>query len=167
MSQPVRNKHITPSDPKKTKPSSQKPKTTKKYGLDRFKSADGKYGTSKLEDRFAKRFLDKLGINYIRQYKMGGTGRYCDFAVPEHNILIEVDGDYFHAYGLLEEDMDAIQKKNHKVDLKKDRWALENNFIMVRIWEHDIIKHPSKVMKRLKELFGIQDKPKNKIKKKK
>lgn len=158
MSQPIRNKKYALEKPKKPA----KKKEIKKTGLDRFKSEDGKYGTSKLEDRFAKRFLDKLGVNYIRQYKMGGTGRFCDFAILGHNILIEVDGDYFHAYGILYEDMDKLQKKNHEVDLKKNRWALENGFIMVRIWEHDIIKHPVAVMKRLKELFGIKDNKKNK-----
>ena len=33
------------------------------------------FGTSKLEERFAKNFLDKLGLNYTYQYKMVSIGR--------------------------------------------------------------------------------------------
>ena len=33
------------------------------------------YGTSKLEERFAKNFLDKLGVEYKYQYKAESIGR--------------------------------------------------------------------------------------------
>ena len=117
-----------------------------------------KVGSSKLEEKFAREFLDKLGVKYVRQWPMGKTGRYCDFAIERHNILIEVDGDYYHGYGLLYEKMDAIQKHNNTVDRYKNQWAMEHGFKMVRIWEHDIKKEPSKVMMRLKRMFGIRDK---------
>lgn len=53
------------------------------------------YGTSKLEDRFAKEFLEKLGIKYIYQFKAESIGRYFDFFLPESKIFLEVDGDYW------------------------------------------------------------------------
>ena len=57
-----------------------------------------KYGTSKLEDRFAKEFLDRLGLKYVRQYEAKDIKRYYDFAVKSPNgavVLIEIDGDYW------------------------------------------------------------------------
>ena len=54
--------------------------------------------------------------------------------------------------------MDAIQKHNNAVDRYKNQWALEHNFKMVRFWEHEIRKEPSKVMTKLKRLLGIRDK---------
>lgn len=57
-----------------------------------------KYGTSKLEDRFAKEFLDRLGLKYIRQYEAKDIKRFYDFAVKSSNgavVLIEIDGDYW------------------------------------------------------------------------
>ena len=57
-----------------------------------------KYGTSKLEDRFAKDFLDKLGYKYERQYEAKSIKRFYDFAVKQENgaiVLIEIDGDYW------------------------------------------------------------------------
>lgn len=53
------------------------------------------YGTSKLEDKFAKEFLDKLGVNYIRQFKAESIERYYDFYLVDSHILIEIDGDYW------------------------------------------------------------------------
>lgn len=109
------------------------------------------YGTSKLEDRFAKDFLDKLGLVYETQYKAESIGRYYDFYLPASNTIIEVDGDYYHSYGLLYEQMSPMQKKNKRVDDQKDKWAREHGISLIRIWEHDINKNPSQVMKMLKE----------------
>lgn len=109
------------------------------------------YGTSKLEDRFAKNFLDKLGVVYQTQYKAESIGRYYDFYCPASNTLLEIDGDYYHSYGLLYEQMSPMQKKNRRVDEQKDKWAREHGINLIRIWEHDINKNPSQVLKMLKE----------------
>lgn len=109
------------------------------------------YGTSKLEDRFAKDFLDKLNIVYQTQFKAESIGRYYDFYCPASNTIIEIDGDYFHSYGLLYEQMSPMQKKNKRVDEQKDKWAREHGINLIRIWEHDINKNPTQVMNMLKE----------------
>lgn len=54
-----------------------------------------RYGTSKLEQRFAKEFLDALGIKYTYQFEAKGIGRFYDFYCYEANLIIEVDGDYY------------------------------------------------------------------------
>ena len=48
------------------------------------------YGTSKLEEKFAKEFLDKLGVEYIYQFKAESIGRYYDFCIPSANLIIIV-----------------------------------------------------------------------------
>ena len=58
------------------------------------------YGTSKLEEKFAKEFLDKLNVKYIYQFKMESIGRYLDFYLPDEHMAIEIDGDFYHSYGL-------------------------------------------------------------------
>lgn len=110
------------------------------------------YGTSKLEERFAKNFLDKLGIKYTYQYKAESIGRYYDFKL-EDNILIEIDGDFYHGYNLVHEDKNKMQKHNEYVDRIKDRWALEHGFVLYRIWEHDINNNPQKVLDLLNEIL--------------
>ena len=136
-----------------------KKKTLKTRGQKRreFREKKPEYGTSNLEVRFMHNFLDKLGVRYVYQFPMGSTKRFIDFKIEGIPVCIEVDGDYYHAYGLLEEEMNQMQKKNHRVDQYKDRWCLMNGIKLIRIWEHDINKHPEKVMTMLKrELLGIR-----------
>lgn len=54
-----------------------------------------KFGTSKLEKTFEEEFLKKMKIKYIWQYEAKEIGRWFDFYIPDSNILIEVDGDYW------------------------------------------------------------------------
>ena len=108
------------------------------------------YGTSKLEERFAKNFLDKLGYKYETQFKAESIGRYYDFYIPTANLLLEIDGDYFHSYGLVYEEMNPMQKKSSRVDKDKDKWALTHKIPLIRIWEHDINNNPKQIMEMLK-----------------
>lgn len=128
----------------------------KRYGWRNFPHPE--YGTSKLEERFAHDFLDKLGIKYEAQFKAESIGRYYDFYLPEHRILIEIDGDYYHSYGLVYEQMNAMQKRNKRVDDIKNHWAAINGIPLMRIWEHDINEHPTLVMAMLKQRLYIVDK---------
>lgn len=122
-----------------------------------------KYGTSKLEDFFAENFLDMLGVKYVRQYEAKEIGRFYDFFCPDANVIIEVDGDYYHSYGLTYEQKNPMQKHNEWVDRVKDEWALSHGIPILRIWEHDIRDNPEKVMKTLKESIGKYTEKQRKI----
>lgn len=113
------------------------------------------YGTSKLEEKFAKEFLEKLGINYVYQYKAESIGRFFDFYIPSANLIIEIDGDYWHSYNVEYENMTPTQKRNKRVDEAKDKWAVFHGIPVLRIWEHDINKNPAKVMQILKEKLSV------------
>ena len=125
-----------------------------------------KYGASKLEDYFAENFLDVIGVKYVRQFKAKEIGRFYDFYCENANIIIEVDGDYYHSYGLKYEEKNPMQKHNEWVDRVKDEWALERGIPVIRIWEHDIHENPEKVMKNLKEAIGKYTEKQNKIREK-
>ena len=131
-----------------------------KKKTERSKKPHPAYGTSKLEDRFAKEFLDRLGIKYERQYYAESIKRYYDFYLPDSRVLIEVDGDYYHSYGVVEEDMNPMQKRNRRADNIKDTWAMEHGIPLIRIWEHDINENPAKVVKYLESKIHIFDEKK-------
>ena len=146
MLQPTRREKATVIKKKKVK------KTTP-----RGKRPHPKYGTSKLEDRFAKEFLDRLGYKYERQYEAKDIGRFYDFAVKQDNgavVLLEIDGDYFHGHGLVHEEKSPMQKHNEWVDKVKDEWAAQHGIPLIRIWEHDINDNPGEVMRMLKKRIG-------------
>ena len=149
MPQPINKNIINPPKPKKKI-------TTKANRLKQLKEkrkGNNEYGTSKLEEKFAKNFLDKLGVNYIYQYKANSIGRYFDFKLTDYNVFIEVDGTYYHGYGLIYEDMSPMQKKNHKVDKIKNDYCSRNGYLLIRLWEHDINNNPKMVMDYLKEVL--------------
>ena len=124
-----------------------------KRNIERSKKPHPKYGTSKLEKKFAKEFLDKLGIEYEEQFEAKDIKRFFDFKI-KGRVLIEIDGDYYHSYGKVYEEMNPMQKKNARVD-ELNKWAHSNGYKLIRIWEHDINENPQKVMKILKENIGI------------
>lgn len=119
-----------------------------------------KYGTSKLEEDFAKNFLDRLGVKYVYQFEAKDIGRFYDFYLPSHNLIIEVDGGYYHSDPRVvnENKLNPMQKHNRRVDEYKNKWALAHGIPIMRIWEKDIREAPDKVLKELKERLYIEDK---------
>lgn len=123
------------------------------------------YGTSKLELYFAKEFLDKMGLKYIYQFEAKDMKRFYDFAVmstdkkdyvmetkdglksvkqdgqvPFIDLLIEVDGSYYHSDPRVvnENKLNPMQKHNKFVDKLKDEWAGMHCIPLLRLWEEDI-----------------------------
>lgn len=156
--QPTKKKE---DNSKKPRSRTKKRKLTKteviKKSIERSQKAHPKYGTSKLETRFAKQFLDKLGYKYEKQYFAPDIKRYYDFAIhTEHGlILVEVDGVYFHGKGLVHEEKNYMQKKSEYADEVKNEWARIHGIPLIRVWEDDINENPSGVMKMLREKIGI------------
>ena len=161
MAQPIKKQKITgPFNKPRSKTVKKKSPTVGEIirkKKDKGKKPHPDYGTSKLETKFAKEFLDKLGVKYERQFYAEDIKRYYDFYLPEQRVLIEVDGTYYHGYGLLYEDMNPMQKHNNRVNKNKNEWAAEHSIPLIRIWEHDINNHPSKVLTYLKKRIGIAD----------
>lgn len=141
---------------KKKKASDTSQKLPKMQKPTKGKRNHPKFGTSKLEEDFAKNFLDELGVKYTWQFEAKEIKRFYDYYLPDSRILIEIDGDYFHSYGLVREEMNPMQKKNNRVDKEKDAWAALHGFPLIRIWEHDIRKNPKGVMEMLKNRLYLQ-----------
>lgn len=143
-----------------------KSKTKKITDVVKKKRQHPKYGTSKLEDYFAENFLDVIGVKYVRQFEAKDIGRFYDFFCPSANVIIEVDGDFYHGYGLTYEEKSPMQKHNQWVDKTKDEWALRNGIPILRFWEHDIRENPEKVLKELRTAIGKYTDKQEKIKNK-
>ena len=128
-----------------------------KRNIERSKKPHPKYGTSKLEKKFAKEFLEKLGIKYEEQFEAKDIKRFYDFFLPDYRTLVEVDGSWFHSYGLIYEEMNPMQKRNARVDEIKNEWAALHGYPLIRIWEHDINENPQKVLDMLRERLGVEE----------
>ncbi len=80
--------------------------------------------------------LNENNIKNIPQYKYKGYS--FDFYLPDENILIECDGDYWHGYGKLDEDLDYNQLRSRNNDKIKNKLAKSGNIKLLRFWEHEI-----------------------------
>ena len=159
MVQPVKKSGTYQKPRSKTLKKKRKPTTSEiiKKNIARSKKPHPKYGTSKLEKKFAKEFLEKLGVKYEEQFEAKDIKRYFDFKL-DGRILIEVDGDYYHGYGKVHEEKTPMQKKNARVDEIKNKWAHSNGYKLIRIWEHDINENSEKVLNMLREQLGVETK---------
>lgn len=124
-----------------------------------------KYGTSKLEEDFARDFLDKLGVEYVYQFEAKDIGRFFDFRIMPNGPIFEIQGGYWHGDPRLyeEKELNSIQKKNRRVDEHKKKWALTNGIPIYYFWEKDIRENHEKVLKEICDILYIENQ-KNKIK---
>ena len=75
----------------KNKKNLSKEKKKKPVRINKYVRNHPQYGTSKLEEKFAKEFLDVLGVSYQYQFEAKDIKRFFDFLV-EGIVLIEIDG---------------------------------------------------------------------------
>ena len=102
---------------------------------------------NKLERLVADEF-DKANISYYFQYFITDNGicKSYDFKIKGKPIIIEVDGDFWHG---------NPNTKNHHIhvnetienDKLKTEMAMKRGFQVIRLWESDIKKDPSIVLK--------------------
>jgi G:T-mismatch repair DNA endonuclease (very short patch repair protein) len=107
--------------------------------------------SSKLEEKF-KIILDVLDIKYKHIFYAKPIKAFYDFYLPEYNILIEVDGDFWHCNPTKFPQAEYItQKRNILRDQEKNQWAKDNGYKLLRFWEDDINNNIKQVKKILLE----------------
>jgi very-short-patch-repair endonuclease len=100
----------------------------------------------KLPNKFEKRLylvLDNEKIKYVPQYEV--DRKIYDAYLPDYNVLLEFDGDYFHKK-TYKECIYPIQKRNFKNDKKKNWIAKNNGYKLIRIKELDYITSVKKLL---------------------
>ena len=113
----------------------------RKYGND--VSIIWKYSSS-IEDMITT-VLSDMNILYTRHKFVGGKN--YDIHIINTNILIEVNGDYWHANPSIYVENDIINYAGKgrilvneiwKTDIAKKQIAEENGYIVIDMWENDI-----------------------------
>lgn len=112
--------------------------------------------TSKLEDKMEE-LLKNNSINYQKVLYAKSIRAFYDFIIPNTNILIEVDGDFFHSNPKFYPDgpLYKTQIENNLRDQEKNQWAKDNGYKLLRFWETDINNNPDQVIEVLKKELGI------------
>ncbi len=79
--------------------------------------------------------LTKENIKFIKQYEL--ENKFYDFYIPDKNVLIEADGDFWHKQNLEECKYD-FQIEGYYNDLLKNQIAEKNGYKLIRIRENCI-----------------------------
>jgi len=110
--------------------------------------------TSKLEKTFAN-ILDLLDIKYQQFFYAKEIKAFYDFYIPEHNLIIEVDGDFWHCNPDKFPNPEYItQKRNIQRDKIKTQWAITNGYKLLRFWENDIKNNIKYIKQTLLEVIS-------------
>lgn len=91
-----------------------------------------------------REYLETLNINFIPQYKLvvGETYRYFDFMLTDLNILVEIDGDFWHAnpniYDL--SNLHEVQIQTLRNDDFKNKMIEHTDFDLIRFWASEVME---------------------------
>lgn len=108
---------------------------------------------SKLELKFLG-ILKEIGVEVIEQYEV--NYKLFDFYSEKHNILLEVDGDFYHCNPLVHgEPKYRTQFNTIKNDIEKNNISLKFNIPLFRFWEKDINERPEWVKEELKRILSL------------
>lgn len=99
-----------------------------------------------------KEILSKLNIPFKHQFRL--RNHNFDFYILNSNILIEVDGDYWHGNPKMFKKLSKMQLEQRIKDDRNNKLAKENNFILLRFWENDILRNEEIVKNKLENLIG-------------
>jgi len=104
-------------------------------------------------ERIFAKMMKELDIKVESQKVLGN--KIFDFYIPSKNMMIEVDGDYYHANPLIYEakDLNKMQIRNVRNDKFKDVLAKGNGYVIERVWEYDLNNDYAGQKNRFKKLL--------------
>lgn len=119
-----------------------------------------KYSMTSIELK-VQNWLKNNDVAFEYSCIMGGANDcwQYDFIIRDKRILIEVQGDYWHGNPLLFNDdgsdgkrkLNVIQKTKMEKDILKEKFAINHNFHLIKIWEHDINNNNFTVLEKILE----------------
>ncbi|ARK20130.1 endonuclease domain-containing protein [Sporosarcina ureae] len=100
--------------------------------------ANHSFQKTKIE-KVMEAFLISLEVNY--EYSFILDKRQFDFFLKDYNLIIECDGDYWHANPKFYPKPANWQLERIEIDLLKDEIVKRNGYQIKRFWEDDILNN--------------------------
>lgn len=100
--------------------------------------------------------LHQTHATYERQYRL--ASRFLsDFAIPSRMLLLQADGDYWHANPKMysQDQLTVPQKRNRVRDSAFNTWATRMGWHVLRFWEDDLINRPKDCLKLLQATISF------------
>lgn len=99
-----------------------------------------------------EKVLNELSIAFESQ-RIVGTKIY-DYYIPENNMIVEVQGDYWHANPMFFENLNKIQIRNKKNDEFKKIQVLGLGYLYKEVWENDLKNNRKNIVDEFKLIFN-------------
>lgn len=112
---------------------------------------------------FRKTNIEKIIEEYLKEKKI--TYKYSfilekrqfDFVLLNYQVIIECDGDYWHANPKFYPNPEKWQIKRITIDHEKDRIAKRNGYKIVRFWEDDILNNFERIKSLINDLLATTE----------
>ncbi len=112
---------------------------------------DNRFKESSLERSF-KKMLTHLGIKFSQYLKV--ANRIYDFYLPDFNLIVECNGDYWHGNPNKFTHLSEEQTRGQERDKVKTELAHKHGYSLYFIWETEVNDTPDKVVTLLQNLIG-------------
>lgn len=96
---------------------------------------------SEAELAFKSKMIEMHGDNVVHRYYVEGINHEFDFYVPNENILVEFDGDYWHGNSTKHE-LTPKMKRQYRLDESYTRAAEALGYIVRRVWASEALYYP-------------------------
>ena len=90
-------------------------------------------------EKIMEEYLIQIGVEYLYSFIL--EKRQYEFILIKNNVLIECDGDYWHANPKFYPVPLDWQKERIEIDKEKNDIATRNGYQIVRFWEDDIVNN--------------------------
>lgn len=101
-------------------------------------------------ERATEEFLRESGIKFVKQYEIGRMT--ADFYVPDINLIIETNGDFWHANPVVypnKDELHPIQQRAIIRDEIKMRRLTEKGYDVFVVWEYELTHEKDAVHSRM------------------
>lgn len=103
-------------------------------------------------ERLVRGMLEGLGAPFQQEAPLG----YCtvDFLLEEPRVVIQADGDYWHANPSIYPTPSVAQKNRRRLDASCDSFLRARGYRVLRFWESDLVAHPENCLQIIRETLN-------------
>lgn len=136
----------------------------RKLTIQRLENNNFPFFNTKIEKKIAKKLINRK-IPFVKQFRI--ENRFvCDFAIPLYKIIIECDGDYWHANPKFYSNNQLTKTQKNKIttDKLKDNLLRKKGWTVLRFFESDINNDINKCIIEIENTIGGKKEELKKIK---
>lgn len=108
-------------------------------------------------ERKIREVLEELNVNFRSEEKIAFW--VCDFYLPDHNLVIEAYGDYWHANPKMYDPSELHEKQ--QIRIRNDHFKINGlkhrGYKVLVLWENDINERIDWCVSQIKEVIGPVD----------